>query len=281
MRASQYWASFRAALAGVYTHGALGYAKGAAYSALLAFFPVLTTVTTLLIQANAEAVSRRLETWLFQVAPPGAESVIGNVLARGTRPAAVPILAALIATWAASGVTISLLEAYQAAYRKRHTRGIIQQRLLAMGLVLGSLLPVLLASLLIVFGERAETWVLMRLGVLAAGEVLVGGVNLLAHGIRITLAFAAIVMVTAVMYRFGPQAPRPRHLWPGAILATVLWLSITAGFAWYVRNIANYNVLYGSIGAVMALIVWMYLLSLSAMLGCEFNARLDEKAPRR
>lgn len=281
MRASPYWASFRAALAGVYTHGALGYAKGAAYSALLAFLPVLTTLTTLLIQANAEAVSRRIETWLFQVAPPGAESMIGNVLARGTRPAAVPIVAALIATWAASGVTISLLEAYQAAYRKSHTRGVIKQRLLAMGLVLGSLLPVLLASLLIVFGERAETWVLLRLGVLDAGEVLVGGVSLLAHGIRIALAFTAIVMVTAVMYRFGPQAPRQRHLWPGAILATVLWLSITAGFAWYVRNIANYNVLYGSIGAVMALMVWMYLLSLSAMLGCEFNARLDEKAPRR
>lgn len=281
MQASQYWASFRAAIAGVYTHGALGYAKGAAYSALLAFFPVLTTVTTLLVQANAEAVSRRIETWLFQVAPPGAESIIGNVLARGTRPAALPILAALIATWAASGVTISLLEAYQAAYRRPHTRGVIKQRLLAMGLVLGSLLPVLLASLLIVFGERAETWVLMRLGVLEAGQALVGGVNLLAHSIRIALAFAAIVMVTAVMYRFGPQAPRPRHLWPGAILATILWLSITAGFAWYVRNIANYNVLYGSIGAVMALMVWLYLLSLSAMLGCEFNARLDEKAPRR
>lgn len=281
MRASQYWASFRAALTGVYTHGGLAYAKGAAYSALLAFFPVLTTVTTLLIQANAEAVSRRLETWLFQVAPPGAESIIGNVLARGTRPAALPILAALIATWAASGVTISLLEAYQAAYRRPHTRGIIKQRLVAMGLVLGSLLPVLLASLLIVFGERVETWVLMRLGVLEAGEALVGGVNLLAHGVRIALAFCAIVAVTAVMYRFGPQAPHPRHLWPGALTATVLWLTITAGFAWYVRNIANYNVLYGSIGAVMALMVWMYLLSLSAMLGCEFNARLDEKAPRR
>lgn len=278
---ARYWASFRAALTGIYTHGALGYAKGAAYSALLAFFPVLTTVTTLLVQANAEAVSRRLESWLFQVAPPGTEPLIGNVLARGTRPAAIPILAALIATWAASGVTISLLEAYQAAYRRKHTRGIVKQRLLAMALVLGSLLPVLLASLLILFGERAETWVLTRIGVLRAGEALVGGVNLLAHAVRIALAFASIAAVTAVMYRFGPQAPRRRHVWPGAVLATILWLLITGGFAWYVRNIANYNLLYGSIGAVMALLVWMYLLSLSAMVGCEFNARLDERAPRR
>ncbi|HAX44016.1 MAG TPA: hypothetical protein DCY80_15835 [Solibacterales bacterium] len=276
-----YWATFRAALHGTYSHGALGFAKGAAYSALLAFFPVLTTVTTLLVQANAPAVSQRIETWLFQVAPPGVDALINNFLARGARPAAIPIVATLLAAWAASGVTTSLLEAYQAAYRRPHSRGIVRQRLLAIVLVIGSLIPVLLASALLLFGDRVETWIFTQLGFLDAGEVLAGGVNLIAHAIRIAVAFAAIVAVTAVMYRFGPQAPRRRHVWPGAIFASILWLSLTAGFAWYVRNIANYNVFYGSIGAVMALIVWMYLLSLSAMFGCEFNARLDERAPRR
>lgn len=277
---AHYWASFWRAIEGLYSHGALGYAKGAAYSALLAFFPVLTTVTTLLVQANAEAVSRRIEAWLSQVAPPGVDTLITNVLERGARPAALPIVAALIATWAASGVTSSLLEAYQAAYRRPHTRGVIRQRLLAMVLVIGSLLPVVLASTLMIFGDRAETWVLTQLGFLEAGEALVGGVNVIAYAIRVALAFFAIATVTAVMYRFGPQAPK-RNLWPGAILASSFWLGITAGLAWYIRNIANYNVLYGSIGAVMAMILWMYLLSLSAMLGCEFNARLDERKPRR
>jgi membrane protein len=67
-------------------------------------------------------------------------------------------------------------------------------------------------------------------------------------------------------------------VWPGAWLATILWLIATSGFAWYVRNIANYNVLYGSIGAVIALLVWMYLLAVIALVGCEYNAvrgRLD------
>jgi membrane protein len=58
-------------------------------------------------------------------------------------------------------------------------------------------------------------------------------------------------------------------------VAIALWWITTAAFGWYVRNIANYNVLYGSIGAVVALLVWMYLLSIIALLGCEYNAERE------
>jgi membrane protein len=59
------------------------------------------------------------------------------------------------------------------------------------------------------------------------------------------------------------------------MVTTALWLASTQIFAWYVRNIANYNVLYGSIGAVIALLVWMYVLSITALVGCEFNAERE------
>jgi membrane protein len=59
------------------------------------------------------------------------------------------------------------------------------------------------------------------------------------------------------------------------VLATILWVGATLGFSWYVRNVSNYNVLYGSIGTGIALLVWMYLLSAIAMLGCEFNAEYE------
>jgi membrane protein len=79
-----------------------------------------------------------------------------------------------------------------------------------------------------------------------------------------------------LLYHYGPNRPRRfRSVWPGAFLATILWLAATTGFAWYVGNIANYNVLYGSIGAVIALMVWLYVLALIALLGCEFNAERD------
>jgi membrane protein len=87
------------------------------------------------------------------------------------------------------------------------------------------------------------------------------------------VALGATVFVTGLMYYTGPNRPMKfRSVWPGAILATVLWLLATSGFALYVRHIARYNVLYGSIGAVIALLVWMYLLAVIALFGCEYNA---------
>lgn len=267
----------------MYVHGGLGCAKGAAYSCLLAFLPVLTVTTTLLVRANAAAVSRKIASFLLQVAPPGVEELIRYAVAeRGARPLAVPIAAALLAAWAASGVTTSLMESFQAAYRRKSRRGIVKNRLVAIGLVMTSILPVVGASALLLIGERAETWVLTHLGLLDVGETLRGGVKIISIGLKYILLFTAIVTVTGLMYYFGPDAGRGRLIWPGAMLAAVEWLLITQGFAWYVRNIAQYNVLYGTIGAVMATMVWTYLLALSAMVGCEFNARLEEQmAPKR
>jgi membrane protein len=86
-------------------------------------------------------------------------------------------------------------------------------------------------------------------------------------------------VVSASLYYFGPyRQQRLRYVWPGAILATLLWLLATSGFAWYARNIANYNVMYGSVGAGIALLVWMYLLAIIALIGCEFNAEYERSA---
>ncbi len=126
MPVGTFWRAFRRALAGVYNNGALGYAKGAAYSALLAFLPVLTSTTAILVQVNAEAVSRRVTTLFFRVAPPGVEDLVRfQVTQRGSRPTVLPVAAALLAIWAASGVMISLMEAFHDTYHvpDKRTRG--------------------------------------------------------------------------------------------------------------------------------------------------------------
>lgn len=267
---------FRRAAWGTYKHGGLGYAKGAAYSALLAFFPVLTTVTTLLIQANAAAVSRRIVIFLFQVSPPGIEDLIRYQMAeRGAKPVTLPLIAGLLSVWAASGVTSSLLDAFQAAYGRPHGRGTVRQRLIAIWLVVAAILPVVGASAMMLLGVKAETWLFRLLGVLESGETVRGGIRFFSYSLNLLLGFVAMVAAAGMLYWFGPVGPKGRKVWPGAWLAASLWLLLTLVFTWYVRNIANYNVLYGSIGAVIALMVWLWLLSLAAMVGCEFNTRLD------
>jgi membrane protein len=87
------------------------------------------------------------------------------------------------------------------------------------------------------------------------------------------IAIGAMVIITAVVYYFGPNRRQTLgRVMPGAALATALWLLSTLAFGWYVRHITNYNVLYGSVGAGLALLVWMYVWSVIALFGCEFNA---------
>ncbi len=267
----------RRSLIGILNDGCLSTAKGAAYSALLSFFPVLTSAATILVQTRAEFVSRTLEDALSEIVPPGTEDlVMQQFRVTGARPIALLVVAGLISVWAASGVIKSLIEGFQSIYRIPRSRGILHQSAVAMALVLGAAIPLLCASLLILFGTQLEHFVLDRI----RGESLILPLSSLWEWLsrvaRYALALATTVMVTASLYYFGPyRRQRWRHVLPGAILATVLWLLATSGFGWYVRNIAHYNVMYGSVGAGIALLVWMYLLAIIALIGCEFNAEYE------
>jgi membrane protein len=158
-------------------------------------------------------------------------------------------------------------------------RGILQGSVVAIALVLLAAIPLLAASFLILFGGQIESWALQWMKVDPIWTPLAWVWQLLSRVARYSLAFITTVTVTALLYYFGPNRPqRWRYVWPGAILSTLLWLGATAGFAWYVRNIGHYNVMYGSIGAGIALLVWMYFLAIIALIGCEFNAEWERAA---
>jgi membrane protein len=214
------------------------------------------------VQANAQAVSRKLAEFLFEVVPPGSEDLVLHVFTtRGSQPGWLFAAATVASVWGASGFMLSLMEGFQAAYRSKHQRGFWRQRGVAVALVFAAALPAVGASSLLLFADRIE----QSLGL----QAYYG----LTRFVTIFVAVGTMVMVTSVLYRFGPQRQRDyRRLWPGALVAAALWLLTTGAFSWYVRNIGSYNVLYGSIGAVIALLVWLYLLSLIALIGCEFNA---------
>ena len=274
---------FGRALWSAHTDGCYAIAKAAAYSGLLSFFPVLTTLTAILVQANAKSVSSNLARFFFEVVPPGSEEFVLYVFSeRGTRPIWLLVVATLLAIWAASGVMVSLMDGFQAAYRVKNTRNFWRQRAMAIGLVFAVALPAIGASALLFFGESVERTVLSGLGFEA--EAVGSGLRWISTITRLSVTFGTVVFVTTMLYRFGPSRPRSyRRLWPGAVVATLLWLLATTAFSWYVQNIGSYNVLYGSIGAVIALLVWLYLLSAMALVGCEFNAEgeRDTRAGKR
>ena len=267
----------RRSLVASFDDGCLSIAKGAAYSALLSFFPVITSAATILVQSHAEFVSRTLETGLSQIVPPGSEElVVQQFRVSGERPISLLIVAGVISLWAASGVIKSLIDGFHAAYRVPRGRSLVRQSAVAMGLVLIVAIPLLGASLLVVFGAQVERAVLHWMQVDPLLNPIAWVWQWVSRLARYVLSFGATVLVTASMYYFGPYRRQKWELvWPGAILATVLWLAATSGFAWYTQNIAHYNVMYGSVGAAIGLVVWMYVLSFIALIGCEFNAEYE------
>ena len=137
-------------------------------------------------------------------------------------------------------------------------------------LVFLSVIPLLGASSLILFGGTVERAVLKVMRVDPMLNPLAVYRETFWQIVRYGVAFLAMSTLTAILYFYGPyRKQRWRAVWPGAVLATILWMLATLVFAWYVRHVTNYNVLYGSrCGTSIALLIWMYLLAAIALFGC-------------
>jgi membrane protein len=278
------WWLLRRAFVAAQEDNCFSIAKGAAYSSLLSLFPILTTLTFLLFEANQQAIVQIIATFARQVVPPGSEQLVLSRLSdrTGGRPISLTVVAILISLWAGSGAMITLMEGFQAAYRIPTGRPFLKQRAMAIFLVLIAALPAIAASSLILFGNRIELTIIHWIGI----EELSRPVEWIWRIGRYLLAIGATTFVTGLLYYFGPNyRPEPTRLrhgvksrfmrvWPGAFLATILWLLATSGFALYVNH-ANYTIFYGSLGTVVILLIWLYLISCIALIGCEFNAERE------
>jgi membrane protein len=93
------------------------------------------------------------------------------------------------------------------------------------------------------------------------------------------VAAAAVSLIVALVYRYAPnhEVPKWRWLTPGSIAATALWLAATLGFGLYVTNFGNYNATYGSLGAVVVFLTWLYLTAYILLMGGELNAELEKQ----
>lgn len=259
-----------------FQHDAFAVAKASAYSSILTFFPALLVVGSVL------ATSRRTEVYLREISyavgrilPAGSTTALAYL--KGTtfqRPIGVLISASLITLWTGSGVMVSWMEGFRNAYQLPKIWGLVKERIIAFALVIMAGIPLTFATVLVAFGSRIETRILFQLG-REFGPVIL----LMWMTIRWLIATLTSIAVIALIYHNAVPRTQPWHsVLPGATLATVLWFVTTALFGWYLQAYADYSLIYGSLGAAIALLVWMYMISLVILVGAEFNAMLFPRA---
>ena len=266
------WQMWRA-----FQHDAFAVAKAAAYSSILTFFPTLLVVGSVLAASHRTEVYLREITYAVgRILPAGSAAAVAYLKGTVERPVSLLITTSLLTLWTASGVMISWMEGFRHAYDLPKTWGLLKERLIAFSLVILAGVPLSFATVLVAFGSSIETRVLFHLNHEFGFYIL-----LMWTVIRWVIAIMTSIAVIALIYHNA--VPRTQHwhsVLPGAILATAMWFAVTLLFGWYLQRFADYSIIYGSLGAGIALLVWMYMISLVMLIGAEFNAMLFPRALR-
>ncbi len=258
-----------------FQHDAFAIAKAAAYSAILTFFPALLVLGSILATSHKfAAYLREISYALGRILPAGSATAVAYLHGTTYRSVGTLIMTSLLTLWTASGVMISWMEGFRNAYQLPKTWGLVKERLIAFSLVILAGIPMTFATVLVAFGSRIETRILYYIGHEFGFMVL-----LMWMAIRWTIATLTSIAVIALIYHNAVPRTQPWHsVLPGATLATGMWFGSTMLFGWYLNNYADYSIIYGSLGVAIALLVWMYMISLVILVGAEFNAMLFPRA---
>lgn len=267
----RFWRLFRLSIWRAFEHDAFAVAKGAAYSSIFTFFPFLLVLGSVMATIRrGEVYLREITYALGRILPAGTASAVAYLRGNPDRPVGLLITTSLLTMWTASGVIISWMDGFRRAYQLPKTWGLLQERVIAMSLVLMAGLPLTFSTILVALGSRIETRILFNMGH-EFGPLIV----LLGGAIRWLIAILTSIAVMQLIYHNAVPRTQPWHsVLPGAVLATAMWLLCTAFFGWYLQRYVDYSVIYGSLGVGIALLTWMYLISLVVLIGAEFNAML-------
>jgi membrane protein len=248
-------------------------AAGVAFYGFLSLFPGLAALVSLYgLIADPVVVEQNLDA-LSGIVPGAAEDLLSDRLKAIVNPGAhlsyAFALSVAVACWSAASAMKALMGALNIAYGEDERRGLLRFNLQALLLTFGAMLTMLLALL----GVVVVPIVLQYLAVLGLPEQ-VG--TLLAFA-RWPVLAAFILAGLAVLYRFGPSRAQPRWRWIswGAVVTTALWLIGSALFSYYVSRFSSYDRMYGSLAAVVVLMLWLDLSAFLVILGAQLNAALE------
>jgi len=248
-------------------------AKAAAYSGILMLFPALLVGTTLLAQVpEGPTLAGEIRSACEQILPVDSMDLLQSyVLSQHIRSSQLILSASTLSVFAGLGLMLSLMEGFRRAYRlPMDDWSFWGRRARALLLVPIALVPLSLATLVVIFGHQIEGWTIA-----ISNHELRPIVLIFWRGIRWSTALLTSISVLSALYHFGTR--RKEHwLWvaPGAVTGTLLWFPSTLVFGWYVTRIADYTMFYGSFSAGIATLIWLYISSVSVLLGAELNGTL-------
>ena len=248
-------------------------AAGCAFYATLALFPALSMVIALYgLAFDPQTVLPHLAL-LRDLLPGGAfELVADRVQALVRQPPATLTFGLAVSfavtLFSAAAGTRSILGALNLAYGAGGSRRFFHGQATAMGVTVGGMLAAALCIALLVLMPAALSF----LGTSAPVQLVLRQISLL-----VLLVFVLVSVL--LLYRVAPsrQPPAWRHVVPGALLATSLWLAASALFSWYVAHLARYDLTYGPLGAVVGLMTWFYVTAFAVLAGAELNAALERE----
>ena len=254
----------------------LAESAGITYYALLAIFPAIAALVSIYgMFADPAEIASTLRS-VEGILPGGAIDVVREQL---TRIAAQPrstlglgaILGLLVSLWSANAGIKALFDALNIVYGEKEKRGFFSLNATSLAFTIAAI-----GFLLIAIGAVAVLPAILKH--LPLGYVLEWIISLL----RWPILLAAVVVALAFVYRYGPSRDRPKWKWVtwGSAIAGVLWLGLSALFSWYAANFGSYNETYGSLGAVVGFMTWLWISAIVILLGGEINAEMEHQTLR-
>jgi membrane protein len=271
-----WWAILKRSVAEAGEDRLMTEAAGITFYTLLALFPAIAALVSLYgLVADPQAVARHVEA-LSGLVPGGGMEIISeqvNRLASQPQGALGFGVAAglLVSLWSANAATKAVVDSLNVVYEEEEKRGFLKRTFVTLSLTLGGLLFALLAMAAVLVLPAA-------LSFLGLGETLQW---LLRIG-RWPLLAVCVALLLAVLYRFGPSRETAQWQWVswGSAFAAVAWLLVSIGFSWYVANFGSYNETYGSLGAAIGFMTWIWISAMVVLFGAELNAEMEHQTAR-
>ncbi|TMM50600.1 YihY/virulence factor BrkB family protein [Sulfitobacter sabulilitoris] len=275
-RISVYWAAAVASFHQIAQNNLALIAAGVAFFSMLSIFPGLAALIAIMsliadpvvVVAQLEEVRGLMPDDVYKILN---KQVVGLVSTSSDTLGWAGAVSVLVAVWSARAGVGAMMNGLNAVYGERNRTSVrhyaraLMMTLTLVGVGIVALLAVVVAPVALAF--------------LPLGWVTI----LLADLLRWTIAIGVIFVGVGVLYRYGPNRKRgARMAWvtPGAVGAVVSWAVLSIAFSFYVANFGNYNEVYGSIGAVIAMLVWLWISSFLVLLGGAFNAELELRTKR-